>query len=381
MSDAAAGRDRLHGLMAVIACIVCYGAVLALAPPLLGLLMERRGIDASVIGLVATAPALATLAAAPLVPAIAARLGVRRFLLGCLAIEALCFLALPATDDIWLWFAIRFVAGATGVGLFVASETWINTLAVDAWRGRVLSLYNMALAGSVALGPLVIAVLGSDGWAPFLVGAAIVLVAAVPLAFAPPGGLELPDEPGLGLLAFAREAPHLVAAAALTAFMFSVAIALMPVWGVRHGLSEAAAAGTVSVIGAGNILLPLFGWLADRMDRRRLLAGVAAAGTACCLLLPAAVGSPWLLWPLVGLLGALSAAVYTIAMVLLGQQYQGRDLLAGNAALGVGWGAGSLAGPALGGFAMSALDPDGLPLAMAAACAAYAVWLLGSRRG
>ena len=58
-------------------------------------------------------------------------------------------------------------------------------------------------------------------------------------------------------------------------------------------------------------------------------------------------------------------------MTVLGNRYSGTDLVAGAAAFTMAYGIGNLAGPALGGGAMDAWGPIGLPLAIGGACLVF----------
>jgi MFS family permease len=115
----------------------------------------------------------------------------------------------------------------------------------------------------------------------------------------------------------------------------------------------------------GNIILqyPL-GWLADRVDRERLLTACGLGFTLAALLLPWLAGST-LLWPVLALLGISAGGIYTLALIIVGQRFQGIDLVTANAAFGVLWGLGSLTGPLFAGLGMAALEPNGLPLTWA----------------
>ena len=64
------------------------------------------------------------------------------------------------------WFGLRFMIGAAGSVLWVSGEAWINQVADDTTRGRVVALYSMAVAGGFALGPVVLSVTGSQGRFP-----------------------------------------------------------------------------------------------------------------------------------------------------------------------------------------------------------------------
>ena len=60
------------------------------------------------------------------------------------------------------------------------------------------------------------------------------------------------------------------------------------------------------------------------------------------------------------MLGATAGAIYTIALVQIGQYFSGNDLMIANASAAMLWGIGNLSGPILAG-AMSEISPSALP--------------------
>jgi MFS family permease len=94
-------------------------------------------------------------------------------------------------------------------------------------------------------------------------------------------------------------APVLLAAVAMFGLFDQATLSLLPAYGLSHGLSVAVSAAALGVLNVGNVVLQVpIGWLADRLPRRHVLAGCAAATVAGCAALPVAVTTPWLLWPL-----------------------------------------------------------------------------------
>ena len=91
----------------------------------------------------------------PFLPALVARFGLRPFLYGCLVVQLVLTLLMPLFDNLIAWFVLRGLMGAAVNGLFVISETWVNAVAVERSRGRVLAIYGAVLSGSFALGPLI----------------------------------------------------------------------------------------------------------------------------------------------------------------------------------------------------------------------------------
>ena len=68
-----------------------------------------------------------------------------------------------------------------GSSIFTAGEAWINQLAGDVGRGRIIGIYAAALSAGFGIGPLILSLTGIEGWAPFLVNAAITALATLPL--------------------------------------------------------------------------------------------------------------------------------------------------------------------------------------------------------
>jgi len=277
---------------------------------------------------------------------------------------------------------LRGLMGAAVNGLFVASETWINAVAEERSRGRVLAIYGAVLSGSFALGPLMISIAGTESWLPFVATAALIAMAGIPLIWS--GGLlpMIQGRASFGVLSF-----FLVAAVFLSAFKEMSMGALLPVYGVRSGLSESAAAAMLTACYVGALLFQLpIGWLADRMNRYLLLILLMIFGLIGTLMLPGIVslGRP-LMWFGLGLWIGLFSGTYIVAMTIVGERFRGADLVTANASFGFLWGLGILTGPFLSGTAMDIWDPDGFPgvlaavTAMVLAVALYRRWQVRGR--
>ena len=359
-------RERRQSLAAAISCCAVFGITVAVMSPLISLILEGRGVDRTTIGAMASVPALALMATNPFLPAIVGRLGLRPFIYGCIVLQLVLTLLMPLFDNLIAWFVLRGLMGAAVNGLFVASETWINAVAEERSRGRVLAIYGAVLSGSFALGPLMISIAGTEGWLPFVATAALIAMAGIPLIWS--GGLlpMIQGRASFGVLSF-----FLVAAVFLSAFKEMSMGALLPVYGVRSGLSESAAAAMLTACYVGALLFQLpIGWLADRMNRYLLLILLIVGGLVGALLLPAIVSldRPFM-WLGLGLWIGLFTGTYIVAMTIVGERFRGADLVAANASFGFLWGLGMLTGPFLSGTAMDIWDPDGFPGVLAAVTA------------
>lgn len=353
--------ERRQSLIAAICCVAVFGITVAVMSPLISLILEARGTDRTTIGLMASVPAISLLATNPLIPTLVRVLGMRRFIFGCMTLQLVLVLLMPVFDNLGAWFILRGLTGAAINGLFVASETWINVVAEERNRGRVLALYGTVLSGSFALGPLVIAVTGTEGWPPFLAVAGLIVVAGLPLARSGQISPMIKGRASFGVIAFFWLAPTLTAAVFLSSFKEMSMSALLPVFGVRSGLSEGSAAALLTAGYCGALLAQFpIGWCADRMNRYRLLIILLAIALIGACALPSIIAQGGVtMWLGVAVVIGLSSGLYVVAMTLVGQRFRGADLVAANSAFGVLWGLGSLTGPALSGVAMDLWDPEG----------------------
>ena len=349
------------------------GVVFGLTLPLLNLLLERQGMSGHAIGLNTAMAALGVLVVTPLVPRMLRLLGTRQFILLSLAASTVFLLALKWTDNYYAWFPLRFFLGAATAGLFVVSEAWINQLADDDTRGRLMGTYAACLSAGFATGPALIQFLGIDGWPPFIAGAGLFALAGVVVLLV---GTQAPDfgkSENTGFLSFLRLAPIAIIAGLLYGAVETGAFGLLPPYGVRNGLAEITAASLLSAVAVGNILLQYpIGWLADRTSPVRVMALCAVLGVVGSLSLPFAVGTP-AIWPVLVVWGGTITGLYTISLMILGRRFRGGDLAAANAALVSAYGFGALAGPIALGGAMDLLNPHGLAVALALVFIAFLV--------
>ncbi len=358
-------RERALTLAALIGCLSIYGITISLFTPLLSLILEARSVSSTLIGGLAMAAPAGIIIGSFAVPWSMRNMEARSLLLGGVAFEILLIFALMSTQSIIAWFAIRFLGGLVGSVLFVVTETWIIEITPRVHHGRVMGFYNTTLALSFALGPLMLSMTGTQGTLPFLAGIGLMALAGFPLLWA---GRYIPassDNPGFGVVSFAFVAPLLALACFVVAFKELATTSLMPVYGLRIGMSESSATLMLFFGAAGGALLQFpIGWAADHFNPRKVLVACALAGLAGAAVWPFVVGVPFLLWTTLFLWWGLFAGVYTVAMILAGQWFKGAELATAMAAFGVFWGVGAFVGPLLGGASMDLWNPYGLPLTL-----------------
>lgn len=367
--------DRWRSLAIVAAAAMAAGFSVGISVPLLALLMEERGWSATVNGLNAAMPAVAILMLGRTIPGLAARLGAVRAMAAGIVIASGLLLLFPLLDHVAAWFLLRFGLGY-GIALaWVVSETWINRIATERTRGRMVAIYAILWSGGIALGPQVLNLVGTAGFLPFAAAGGVLALALVPLLFAGRLAPALDGQEELGHAHLGRLwslASIALTAAFVAGFAELGAFALFPLWAGEMGFDRAGAVGVLSVFSIGGLLMQFpIGWLADRVDRERLLIACGAVAFVGPALLPLLVGTPLLFWPVVFVSGSSVMGFYTLGLTILGQRFPPEELAAGNVVFVAAYMAGGIAGPAFGGLAFDLWTPHGLPALLAAVFLAF----------
>lgn len=373
------GNGRVIAAAILLATVV--GVALAVSNPLLSLEMERWGTSSTISGLTATAAGFGTVLAVPLVPKLSQRYGVPFVLGAALAVSAFCMTLFQLLPSVVAWGAIRFVLGC-GIGIvFTLAEFWINAAAIPARRGLVMGVYATALYAGFALGPMLLALIGTQGALPYFVTAGLMTLGLVPLVLAGRNAPRIDHQASGSVARFILSVPTATVGALVFGAVETGVVTLLPVHNVRLAYPEQDAALLLSAFTLGNVLFQLpIGLLSDRMDRRRLLLSLAALSTLLALALPFGPPGFWRFAALLFLLGGISGAIYTVGLAHLGARFAGADLASANAAFVMLYSFGLMAGPPAIGYGMDRAGALGLPLALAALLGAYALLVLARLR-
>lgn len=370
---------RLISIGSIILAATIFGLTYGLTAPLIAVDLAARGYGELMIGANAAMHAVGVLLIAAVLPRMAARFNPRLLLLLALAASASILVLFPSMPSVWLWFPLRIGLGVAAEILFVLTETWTNDLSTDSSRGRTMAVYTASLSLGFAGGPAILSVFGT-GSAAYWIGAAITALAVIPLLqpwlMAPP-----PMEPSTKQpWQYFRIAPIAVTTTLLNAAVETAGLSFIALYAAGLGWSEKESLQLVSTLMVGAILLQIpIGFLADRLNPRRLAWILAALSAAGAFAWPWALGTHWLAYAMVFAWGGVFVGIYTVMLTIVGSRYSGSELVGIYSVMSVAWGAGALIGPSLAGAAMSISPFAGLPYAIGIGCTLFTVFMMINR--
>ncbi len=381
-SSAVSSAGTWRTLVPVFAACAAIGLQAGVAMPLVPLALEREGADKFTIGVVSAAWAVGMLAFGTRIPALAARLGAARAIVLAVVIGSAITLAYTVTSGPLAWGILSFLHGVVGGIPWVVSEIWMNVVVEEKRRGRVMAIYAIMVALGMALGPLVLQVVGVYGPMPFVACAVLALLVAVPLLPYWSSAPRITHERNSGYMAVIAVAPLAMFAGFSCGLGEQVAFSFLPVYAVGAGVPAELGALWLSTFVMGNVVLQWpIGWMADHFDRRAVLAGCTAVSAALMVLLPFVPAQSHGVVVVILLWGGISFAIYPVGLALMGQHLRGGDIARGNTAFSMLYIVGGLVGRPLTGAAMDLFGEPGLGWTLAGFYAAAALAaLLAMRR-
>ena len=347
-------------IILIVAMISMAGVTFGITMPLSTLTLKSWGISSTLIGLNSAMPALAAVLTTPFMPKFINYWGQINVIKFCLVLVATCCICLPLFPgndgfffpDLFSWFILRFLLGAGATGIWVLSEVWINAYADDDNRGKIIGAYAAVLSFGFIVGVLMFSVIGIEDNRAFYIAAGFVIIAAIPVWTIS----ELPNDEMADDVSFWQHmvsSPGLMGSSWMMGFLYAGTAYLLPIYALQFDLTLAQSSRTVAWLGSGELAMPLMvGWLADRVDKRKLMIFIALTTIATLSILPFVFEAPFMRLATLFVLGGAIMSFYSLGLTMLGQQFKGSLLASANASFIFFLCLGEIIGPPVIGTAM-----------------------------
>jgi len=324
-------------------------AYAAFLPPLLPRIMDKLGLSIAMAATLAMTLSLGASLLQPLMGYLSDRYGRRLFVVLGPILSAGFLSLIGATSSFWILILFLLLGGLGSAVFHPPGASMAAQVSEGKGSGVRMSVFSLGGSLGWALGPLIavglVGWVGLEGlWMAMFPG---ILVALLLFPFfpttGPHRGAHLPPSPGKALRTLRGPLGLLFGISVVGAFAQRVFLTMAPIIGARAGASEAAGALALSLyLGTQAVGTLAGGFLADRMDRGRLLALLTAIAFPTHLL---AVALPPGEAPAL----ALAAAAGFFGMAMMPSiVVKAQELLPESAAVGTGivmglaWAVGSL---------------------------------------
>jgi MFS family permease len=354
-------------LLPVIVSAGAVGLSIGLIVPLTSIVLEQRGTSVIATGSNAIMYSLAVLLSGPFLPALIQRIGLLRTMIAGALLSGGIVFCLWINDALWFWYLMRFFLGIAGGMHWVSSEAWINAMAPEKTRGRIVGAYATVWTMGIAAGPVLLRFIGVEGGRPFVIAALLMAGASLPLLLVPKvDNTHLPAVRH-GVLQMIWVAPIATVAGFISGFLETQVLSLLPVYGLRSDIGTAHALALLSIFSVGSFVSqPFIGWIADRMSFRTVCLMVTITAIVVVPLVHFSLKLILLSSVLLFIWGGAVGAYYTLGMLNIGQVFKTTDLTAASSMFVMAYTIGMVVGPMSGSASMQALGPVGLLAVMGA---------------
>ncbi len=308
---------------------------------------ELEGFNTVVIGVVVAAYYAGFLAGSRLTLVALTRVGHVRVYAALASLLSATMLATGVAPNPITWVALRFITGLCLAGQYVVAESWLNALADNSNRGRLMAVYMLVTTGAFGIGQLLISVSDPAAIGGFVLASALTSLAVAPVALSEGNvPLEEIEQRHISLRELARIVPTGVGTCLLVGVAHGALTGMAGVYATRSGLASAAIGLFVAAPTIGGVVLqwPISS-ASDDVDRRAV--GVVAAFGAALAAAALALTGPqgWSGVLLMALIGGASYPLYSIAVAYTNDWTPPEQTLAAASQLITLYGAGAFVGP------------------------------------
>ena len=266
--------------------------------------------------------------------------------------------------DPWVWAVLRLVDGFCLAGLFIITESWLNARADNKTRGSILAIYMVVNYLASGLGQLFLLFASPSSFEAFAVASICFSFSLMPLMMTRTEAPVPQAVKGFAVKPLLKVAPAgffgAVCAGSVGAAFFSMA----PIYvqNLNYSVQQISLFMMAGVFSGLVLQVPL-GKLSDRIERRKVLAGVCFGALifSCLMVLHSVFTLPfYLLLINVFCYGSLAFVIYPLSVAHVNDWSDPDQLMQTSSGMIIGYGGGAIFGPMLSSSLMSAFGPAAL---------------------
>ena len=323
---------------------------------LIVIIQKLDGYSESVIGIISASFSFGLIIAGFFVSKILAKIGLYRMLLLSVAVQVACVIS------IFIYFIpinltlCSFIMGVMGGMNWMTMDTWANIVSNDQNRGKAIGLYNSSISIGFAIGPLIVAIFGTQGLFPILLSLLLITIRipALYIIKAHINNVKIPKQDIKINFSFIKIAPFIFVAIFIGGINDSSFSALFPAFMINEFFSDRSIGLYFSIgLFGGVISQPFVGALTDKVDKRKFLFILLICHFIWPLLLFNFIQIPLIIILSVIIWGFASISLYTVALAYLGERVSLKEISIATSLFIIIFEGGAFFGPVIVGLSMN----------------------------
>ena len=250
-------------------------------------------------------------------------------------------------DSPLVWIIMRSSTGFCFAGLYVVAESWLNGLASNTFRGRLLAMYNVVTIGAYGAGQLLVFNFDARTLTGFAFAAVVSSLAVIPVAMSEQAATpNVDNHTHITMRELARIVPTGAGTILLVGLAHGGMLGMAVIYATREGLSVGRVGILIAAINLGGMALtwPISS-ASDDLDRRIIGVLSSLAVIVLGLVMLTQTPSSWFTTALLFAIGGFSFPLYAVGGAYTNDWVSQEQMGAAASQLVTLYGFGAMIGP------------------------------------
>jgi MFS family permease len=353
-----------------------YGISIGINLTGFSLMFNNLGYNNTDIAYILSFEIMAIFFAAPFLQKIINVLGLFNSIFYSLIIRNLFLLTLSYTEIKFFIILNIFMFGIGGYILFACFQVWVNQITTKGNRGTSFGLLNAAFALGTAFGPVILTVMNvKEGANSIIISSIIATGIILPLNFIRFGAPQTQTPSTIRFYSLLKIAKIPVMCGFIAEYVFHGVGNFIVLYGISVGLSKSESMLLITYMIMSGVLLDVpIGWMIDRINRPLMVIIFTVIVIIAAQLIPYVILNRLQTIITFAVLSSSVSGIYICGISLLGDKFQGSDLIAANSVLSIMNAAGAFSGIAITGIAIDIWGDNGLIISLTLSFAIFLIF-------
>ena len=340
----------------------CTGIIISYFYTVLVILQKYAGYSEFLIGSIASFGPLGLIFSGFFVTKLLKKFGFYKIIFISAVTQGLCIiLMLEFFHPINLSMCF-FIFGIMGGLTWMTMDTWVNIVSNNSNRGKSIGIYNSSVTTGLALGPLIVGVLGTSSRIPLIVCMMLVGLKIISLISIKKyvNQVIIPEQSSKMKFSILAISPFVFFAIFCAGIEDSSFLALFPAFMINDFFTDKQIGLYIFIGGIFGVLCqPFIGALSDNFSKRIIIFLLLFSHICWLMLLNFSNSNPYLIIFALMISGFASTSLYTVTLAYLGERINVTDIAFATSLFIIIYELGEYLGPIIVGFNMNIYGNSG----------------------
>ncbi|SBT18507.1 putative MFS-type transporter YcaD [Marinomonas gallaica] len=289
------------------------------------------------------------------------RVGHIRMYTASAALAAISILICYLWFDEWVWAIMRILMGFCIAATNIVSDGWLSERSTSETRSRILATNQIVVLLSMFLGSFVVNLADVTHATLYIIAGLLLCGGVVPIAMGKATAPQVEDTVPMPMLQLIRTSPVGASSVLVCGLVLSSLLSMLSVYADSKGISGVNLSLLVgaAIIGGAALQFPI-GYLADRLERRKVILYIVLFSIVCTLLIPTVLGFDFFIASLIliSISSGIVSSLYPLGISETFDRLQQNQMSGAIGAIIIIYAAGGIIGPYIIGLVMEHIGID-----------------------